>query len=286
MNEQNGKQLIARTLKEYAVQEIPDNPNPWPDLRTRATLPISLTAQHLMLEKKSEPAGVRLAPKGLSTSGQRINFAAVMIVLVIAAVAIFATVYYGGRPLPAPESVAQAPTSSGAIGENGLPGAFPAPTKTAELIDAEQMIGRLAPDASLIDVRTGQTTKISSFSGKAVLLTIWFTRCSPCLSTVANMQQVYDQYKEKVDFISISFGPTENAARVKAFVDQNSYAWTFLHVTDVGLIPYPVQAAPTTYFIGSDDIIHAAFVGEMDVDMLTSKLELDLNNSSDPTKVP
>ena len=286
MNERNGKQLIARTLKECAAQEIPDNPDPWPDLRTRATLHISRTAQHPMPERKPEPVGVKSVQKGLSTGSQRINFSAVMIILVLAAAAIFAMLYYSGRSQPSPENVAQVPTSSGQIEENGLPGAFPAPTESTELMSAEQMVGRLAPDASLTDVRTGQSTKISSFSGKAIMLSLWFTRCSACLGTVANMQQVYDRYKEKVEFISISFGPTESAAHVKAFVDQHSFAWTFLHASDVGIIPYPVQAAPTTYFIGSDDIIHAAFVGEMDVDMLTSKLELDLSNSSDATRVP
>ncbi len=279
MNERNGKQLIARTLKEYAAQEIPDNPNPWPDLRTRATLSISHTAPHPMLETKSEPTGVRPALKRLSTSSQRMSVSAVMVVLVLAAVAVFAVLSTGGRR-------STDPVPAGAVAGHEITGAVPALTPLAELTDAAQMVGMVAPDASFTNVRTGAATTLSAFRGKAVLLTIWFTRCPACLTLTSNMQQVYDKYSDKVAFVSVSFGPRDNLAGVKAFVDQNNYPWSFLHASDVQTIPYPVGAAPTAYFIGSDGIVHDAYVGGMDIGTLVSKLDSDLTVSSNPTDVP
>ena len=286
MNERNQEQLIARTLRDYALKEIPDNPNPWPELRSSVLLASSPTARKQITLLSPTSAGVRQTAKPFNKGAHRVNIATGMIVLVVVVIAAVAALYYAARPLPGLPSVAQAPTSSVAIGEAGLPGALIPPAQPTESLQAEQMVGRRAPDASLTDVRTGEATSLSSFSGKTVLLTMWFTRCAPCRSVAASIQQVYDKYKDKAEFVSVSFGPIENAARVKTFIDQNSYPWTFLHASDVAMIPYPAQAAPTTYFIGSDGIIYAAYVGEMDVSTLIATLESDPSKSLDLTNTP
>ena len=280
MNDTNGKHLITQTLKEYALRELPDNPDPWPEVRQIALSRVAhrVQKQPMLANATQQNERAMVSPTWLSTSAQRMNFSVVMIVLVLAAAAVFALLTMRGG-----QSVDPVPA---AVVRNGLPSEVPARTPTAEVMQAEQMIGLVAPDVSLTNVRTGGELKLSTFHGKALLLTMWFTRCPSCRTLISNMQQVYNKYSDKVEFVSISFGPSDTSAGVKAFIERNNYAWTFLHASDVEMIPYPVQAAPTLYFIGSDGIIHDTYVGEMDLATLTSKLESDLTNRSNPTSVP
>ncbi|MBF6613400.1 MAG: TlpA family protein disulfide reductase [Chloroflexi bacterium] len=206
------------------------------------------------------------------------NFSAVMVVLVMAAVAVFASLYNGAsqsaNPQNNPATIMQVPPSSGGGTNTGSAGdERPVPTAPAELRHAQQLVGSAAPDVSFTNIQTGEVTRLLASPGTPMLLTIWDTKCSPCHSLAASMQQAYSKYKGNVEFVSVSFGPRDDSAGVKAFVDQNGYGWTFLHAANAASIPYSVEAVPVAYFIGGDGIIHAAQVGGMDAQMLVGNLD-------------
>jgi thiol-disulfide isomerase/thioredoxin len=61
---------------------------------------------------------------------------------------------------------------------------------------------------------------LSDFEGKPVFLNFWATWCPPCIAEMPSIQDLYDEYKDKVAFVLIS---GESASVVEAFMEKNQY---------------------------------------------------------------
>ena len=56
---------------------------------------------------------------------------------------------------------------------------------------------------SMIDEK-GNTIRLDQFKGQVIFLNFWATWCPPCVAEMPDLQELYDQYKNKVTFIFIS----------------------------------------------------------------------------------
>lgn len=61
---------------------------------------------------------------------------------------------------------------------------------------------------------------LSDFEEKPVFLNFWATWCPPCIAEMPSIQDLYDEYKDKVAFVLIS---GESASVVEAFMEKNQY---------------------------------------------------------------
>jgi peroxiredoxin len=61
---------------------------------------------------------------------------------------------------------------------------------------AQPSIGQTAPDIQLPDTE-GNTTKLSSYKGKVVLIDFWASWCGPCRSASKSLVKLYNKYKSK-----------------------------------------------------------------------------------------
>lgn len=59
-----------------------------------------------------------------------------------------------------------------------------------------------------------------NFRGKVVFVNFWATWCPPCRAEMPMIQKMYDDYKDKIEFVFITDEPW---SLVKSFYDKNNY---------------------------------------------------------------
>lgn len=79
----------------------------------------------------------------------------------------------------------------------------------------------------LTDVTTGQTFKISDFSGKPVLLESFAVWCPTCLAQQNEMKKVKESEGESVIHISLDTDPNEDEDKVREHAERNGLDWYF-----------------------------------------------------------
>jgi thiol-disulfide isomerase/thioredoxin len=141
-------------------------------------------------------------------------------------------------------------------------------------IPSAPKVGSLAPDFTLNDVSNNKPLQLSALRGKPVLVNFWGTWCPPCRAEMPELEKLYAQYKDQVDFVGVSMGPRDEPAGVDQFVKLNKYSWTFIHDTDSSVsINYQVQGIPSTFFVDKTGIIRSIHVGGADAATLENGLK-------------
>lgn len=101
-------------------------------------------------------------------------------------------------------------------------------TPTEAIIGDEMMVPGFF-DVSLTNVNTGESFKISDFTGKVVLienLAMWCPNCKKQQDQVKILNEALGMHS---DLISIGFDvdPNENAADLKKYTDSNGFDWVY-----------------------------------------------------------
>jgi peroxiredoxin len=140
-----------------------------------------------------------------------------------------------------------------------LPSASPAPV-------AAIAVGAAAPDFTLpvyggSDI--GSTIHLRALRGHPVVINFWSESCTPCLSEVPYLEQVYTQHGQG-HFILLGIDQTDPKTDIARF--GKAYKLTYPLLFDPGGAvnqSYGVTAIPTSYFIDSQGIVRAAFVTQL-----------------------
>jgi cytochrome c biogenesis protein CcmG/thiol:disulfide interchange protein DsbE len=97
----------------------------------------------------------------------------------------------------------------------------------------------------------GETTHLSDYRGKVVILDMWATWCSPCQLQMLELRKVYENYsRNDVEIFSIDIDQRETIQQINSFLDiynENSYELTWIFGMDDGSIW-------DTYKVGSGGI--------------------------------
>ncbi|WP_067725298.1 peroxiredoxin family protein [Oceanobacillus damuensis] len=145
----------------------------------------------------------------------------------------------------------------------------------AEAISADNEgteIGNKAPDFELMSM-TGETVKLSDYTGQRVMLNFWTTWCPPCREEMPDMQRFYED-KEAV-ILAINLTDMEkNRTQVTEFAGE--YGLTFpILMDEAGEVStlYRISPIPTTYMVDSKGIIRHKAYGAMDYERMVSEYE-------------
>lgn len=87
-------------------------------------------------------------------------------------------------------------------------------------------VGDKFPDFELETIE-GEVVNLESLNGKVVFINMWFTSCKPCIEEMPTLNDLQNAYKDKVEFISITFN---DAVNVKKFLSKNDF--NFKHLVD------------------------------------------------------
>ena len=116
--------------------------------------------------------------------------------------------------------------------------------------------GTAAPGFTLVN-RYKNMVSLKDFKGKPVVLSFWTTYCQGCLSEMDLIKPLYDKYKGKVEFISISADADFN--KMVMFVNmKKNFVWSFLHIGDQSevLSNYDVRSYPLFVLIDKSGKIY------------------------------
>lgn len=100
----------------------------------------------------------------------------------------------------------------------------------------------------------GKSINLKQSQGRPVLINFWATWCAPCLAELPELNALYENNKNEVDFYFIS---QEKPEVLKKFLKLKNYNLPVY--TQVSVIPFPLKnnALPSTYLINRNGKIVA-----------------------------
>ncbi|MGB1308948.1 MAG: peroxiredoxin family protein [Oceanihabitans sp.] len=126
------------------------------------------------------------------------------------------------------------------IKKNNAPNIIPT-NKEAQFTKGEPALDFIATDLS------GKRYKLSELRGKVVVLNFWFTKCSPCVMEIPDLNHLTSFYKEKeVVFLAITFNKKEI---VKPFLKKHPFKYAILADANAVVDSYNVNSFPTNIII-------------------------------------
>ena len=126
----------------------------------------------------------------------------------------------------------------------GQPGVYSEPVTTND------QSGEPLPDVDLVDV-DGQTVALSSFSGKPLVINIWYVNCPPCAKELRDFADVSRELGDAVQFVGVD--PVDDAEQMQAFAAERGVEYPLLRDTEGRLITgAEVAIFPTTLFVSPD----------------------------------
>ena len=122
----------------------------------------------------------------------------------------------------------------------------------------------------------GASVTLSAKQGKPVFINFWATWCAPCRSELADIDEAYKTYGDRIEFMMINLtdGSSETVEGVRAFVDENGYTFPVYYDTDESAaLAYGVGSIPTTVLIGPDGSYLHTQIGAMSADTIETLMQ-------------
>ena len=120
--------------------------------------------------------------------------------------------------------------------------------------------GNISPDFKFTTL-DGKEVSLDSFKGKYLLVDFWGTWCGWCVKGIPAMKEAYEKHKNKVEFLGICCGDTEDKWR-KAVAHYQLPWVNVLEGETKASARFAVAGYPTKILIGPDGKIIEVFVGE------------------------
>lgn len=138
--------------------------------------------------------------------------------------------------------------------ESALQDVFPTLTLTPKIKTSPE-IDNLAPDFTLQTINC-QSTTLSEFRGKTVLLNFWVSSCPACVDEMPYFQTIFDgKADEELVVVAINCG--ESSQTVQNTIDGLGLTFPILLDPDGKTCTTYKRGAPTTFLIDDNGIIKA-----------------------------
>ncbi len=119
----------------------------------------------------------------------------------------------------------------------------------------------------------GRIYTLSNFTGKVTLIEFMATWCPHCKNMIPVMKQVYSEFKDKINIISIGPDASDNLNTLREY--KNEYNITWIILWDKGGVlasKVNLQAYPTFMILGKNGQILWSKVGEISTDSLRTTI--------------
>ena len=123
-----------------------------------------------------------------------------------------------------------------------------------------------------VETNKGVTFDLSK-SKKPALVNFWATWCPPCRIEMPGLQNLYEEFGDKVDFVMINLGETKDT--IQDFLVENEM-YTFpigYDETNSYRMKFSMVGIPTTCIIGTDKTLKNYIIGARDEDQFREYLE-------------
>lgn len=120
-------------------------------------------------------------------------------------------------------------------------------------------VGDLAPNFKIKTI-DGREISLASFRGnKGLVITSTASWCPTCITEAREMSPVYPEFKDSVEFLSVSIDPTDDRLKLEALSANTNTPWLYTEpklsgVRDM-IIQYGFSRFEITYVIDKEGII-------------------------------
>ncbi|WNH07583.1 TlpA family protein disulfide reductase [Thalassobellus suaedae] len=96
---------------------------------------------------------------------------------------------------------------------------------------------------------SGTVFNFEAHKGKVVLINFWATWCPPCIAEMPSMQKLYNDYKDKVDFVFIT---TDYYSEINPFLKKNNYTFKVVRPQEAYPEFFNIISIPRTFLIDKE----------------------------------
>ena len=135
-------------------------------------------------------------------------------------------------------------------------------------------------DFQTMDILDGNVIKSEEFYKEKplTLVNVWGTFCGPCKEEMPDLAKIYDEYKDKMNFLGVvvdtNVSMDTNVGEAQQIIKDSG-------VNYKNIMPNPttedtlvnITAMPTTFFVNSDGKVLGGFVGKADKDSLKATID-------------
>ena len=135
-------------------------------------------------------------------------------------------------------------------------------------------------DFQTMDIMDGNVIKSEEFyKEKALtLVNVWGTFCGPCKEEMPDLAKLYEDYKDKVNFLGVV---VDTNVSMDTNVEEAQQIIKDSGVNYKNIMPNPttedtlvnITAMPTTFFVNSEGKVLGGFVGKADKDSLKATID-------------
>ena len=135
-------------------------------------------------------------------------------------------------------------------------------------------------DFHTIDIVNGNTVKSEDFYKEKplTLVNVWGTFCGPCKEEMPDLAKLYEDYKDKVNFLGVI---VDTNVSMDTNVEEAQQIIKDSGVNYKNIMPNPttedtlvnITAMPTTFFVNSEGKVLGGFVGKADKDSLAATID-------------
>lgn len=97
----------------------------------------------------------------------------------------------------------------------------------------------------LLDLE-GNNFKLDNAKGKVTLVNIWATWCPPCIAEMPSIQELYNDYGDKIEFVLVS---NEKQDVVKKFLEKKNYKLKTYTPLSKAPETFSVRSIPRTFLL-------------------------------------
>ncbi|MDU6784138.1 TlpA disulfide reductase family protein [uncultured Peptoniphilus sp.] len=135
-------------------------------------------------------------------------------------------------------------------------------------------------DFQTMDILDGNVIKSEEFYKEKplTLVNVWGTFCGPCKEEMPDLAKLYDEYKDKMNFLGVVVDTNVN---MDTNVEEAQKIIKDSGVNYKNIMPNPttedtlvnITAMPTTFFVNSDGKVLGGFVGKADKNSLKATID-------------
>lgn len=115
-------------------------------------------------------------------------------------------------------------------------------------------------DWDLIDLDGIHSNLIES-KGEVILINLWATWCPPCIAEMPAIQDLYDDYKDKIDFYLIS---NEDSEIITNFMQEKGFNMPIYGALSHPPSIFDSNSLPTTYVVDKEGKVVVKEIGAKD----------------------
>ncbi|MEP1033273.1 TlpA disulfide reductase family protein [Ekhidna sp.] len=124
--------------------------------------------------------------------------------------------------------------------------------------EVKKMKGKSFPDFTLTTLDGTSYTK-EELKGKILLVNFWFSRCTPCIMEMPEMNEMVSEFKnENIVFLAPTFDDLE---KVNKFLGKREFLYEIVPDVKDFCLALNVRSYPTHFVVNRDGVIEKVIIG-------------------------